>query len=226
MGQYKAVVFLDRDGTVIEDLPYNGNPEHVWLIPGVGASIAALNRANIAVVLVTNQSGVARGYFDEKDVLAVHEKLNYLLSGYGALLDGIYYCPHSPEKNSKGTVCNCRKPSPQMIEQARADLRLGELSSFMIGDNHADVALAHRSNCKSILVKTGHGSRVSRQLHSTDNKPDKIVNHLPQAVEWVLDELGLSQDFLYKTNLIYQPNYSVSKEITRIFNATHSYDMV
>lgn len=187
-------VFLDRDGTVTEEVGYLLDPGMMRLIPGVGDAIRRLNAAGFKVVLVTNQSGVARGYFPESLVHEAHGLLVRMLSAYGAVLDGIYYCPHHPTAGgSKYTlVCNCRKPETGLIERAAKDLSIDLRQSYMIGDKWSDIETGQRAGMKSILVKTGFAPDDpgnTRPAHVKE--PDFIAHDLSDAAGWILSAEGI-----------------------------------
>ncbi len=146
---HKAV-FIDRDDTIAKDVPYCSRPEDLHLFPGVGRSIKKLNDAGFLVVLVTNQSGVGRGYFDVATLNDIHEKLKADLSVDGAHLDAIYYCPHRPEES-----CSCRKPATGMLERAVRDLNIDLSSSFVIGNGDHDVAMGRSAGCRAFKVEAG-----------------------------------------------------------------------
>ncbi len=152
------------------------------MFPFVGAAIRSLNEAGLAVIVVTNQSGVAHGYFPESLVQKVNERMQQELSAAGARLDGVYYCPHSPDD-----ACDCRKPKTGMVEQASQEHYLDVPRSFVVGDRYGDVQLAFQAGCKAILVRTGYGLEEETQ-HTKDwpRLPDAIVDNLQQAAEWVL----------------------------------------
>ncbi len=158
----RPAVFLDRDGVLIEDAHYVGSPDRVCLIPGAAEAVAGLNRAGWAVVVVTNQAGVAKGYFTAAAVEAVHEFLAEQLAGYGARVDGFYYCPHHPEGEVTAyrTRCACRKPEPGMIRAAAADLGLDPARSWMVGDRATDLEAGAAAGCRTVLVRTGYGAGV------------------------------------------------------------------
>jgi D-glycero-D-manno-heptose 1,7-bisphosphate phosphatase len=183
MQRYRAAVFLDRDGTVIEEAHYLSDPAQVRLIPGAGRAIAALNHAGVAAVLVTNQSGVARGYFDEATVHAVH-----------ARLDAVFYCPHlaTAPLETYQRDCDCRKPRPGMVEEARARLDLDGLPAFVVGDKALDIELARAAGATAILVRTGYGAEIEAALTAGDAPPDLVVDRLPDAVSWILTRLERS----------------------------------
>jgi len=154
------------------------------MLTGAAAAIRRLNGSNLPVVLITNQSGVGRGYFPESLVHEVHQKLLAELTAAGARLDGVYYCPHV---SSDG--CACRKPQIGMLQQAAGDLQLDLKRSFVIGDRSGDVELAHRAGSKSILVRTGYGEG-ELAWHAKDwlYQPHFVAADLAEAVDWILRE--------------------------------------
>jgi D-sedoheptulose 7-phosphate isomerase len=143
----RSTVFIDRDSTIARDVPYCPRPEEMELLPGAGEAIRMLNDAGLLVIVVTNQSGVGRGYFDEKTLLTIHEKMRADLAKEGARVDGIYFCPHLPESG-----CGCRKPEVGMIMQALADFPIDLSSSYVVGDSEHDVELGRRIGAKQIRV--------------------------------------------------------------------------
>lgn len=145
----RAAVFLDRDGTVIADRHYLGDPEGVELLPGAGDAVAHINGAGLLAVLVTNQSGIGRGFFSEADFQAVQSRLTELLGAHGAHLDGIYHCPHAP---GKPAPCACRKPAAGLFERAARELHIDLAASWFIGDRLRDVTPAARWGGTKILV--------------------------------------------------------------------------
>jgi D-glycero-D-manno-heptose 1,7-bisphosphate phosphatase len=157
----RPAVFLDRDGTINEDVDYLRHPDQMRLIPGAAAAIARLNKRGLAVIVVTNQSAVARGLLTEDGLAAVHAHLTGLLAAEGAHVDGIYYCPHHPEAPDADyrRDCDCRKPAAGMLLQAAREHGLDLAASVMIGDSLRDLEAGKSAGCKSlILVRTGHGT--------------------------------------------------------------------
>jgi D-glycero-D-manno-heptose 1,7-bisphosphate phosphatase len=163
MTALKPAVFLDRDGVVIEDSHYLGDVDRVRLVPGAAAAIAALNRAGWVVVVVTNQSGVARGLFTLDSVGVVHDHLAALLTQHGATIDDFRFCPHHPEAELAEfrAECDCRKPKPGMLHQAARELGLDLAASWMIGDRVSDLEAGARAGCRTALVRTGYGAAVN-----------------------------------------------------------------
>ncbi|MEO2055573.1 MAG: lipopolysaccharide heptosyltransferase II [Nitrospira sp.] len=184
-----GAVFLDRDGTINEDVGYLSRLDQFLLIPGAVSGIAKLNRESIPVFLVTNQSGVGRGFFPEEFVWEAHCHLQGLLAKEGAVLDGIYYCPHSPEK----TKCRCRKPSMGMIERAVLEHHVDLSQSYIVGDKPTDMALA-REGIKSVLVQTGEGRGALQALSRLGRPPDRVSENLKAAVEWILRDIREETD--------------------------------
>lgn len=179
-------VFLDRDGVLIEAVDYLSDPRRVKLLPGAARAVARLRRAGFKVIVVSNQSGAARGFFSLAALSRIHGKLKAELKARGAVLDAIYFCPHHPE----GKVarlrrnCLCRKPFPGMIRRAVRRFRLSVADSFMIGDSTVDIEAAHRAGCRALLVRTGHGGRDG----TCSAVPDRVFKDLPAAAEWILKQ--------------------------------------
>ena len=142
-------VFLDRDGTICRDVHYMRRPEQFELLPGVAEGIKLLNELGVKVIVATNQSGVARGYFTEADLKKIHGRMIDELSKRGAKIDVIYYCPHHPNDN-----CSCRKPKIGMLEQAARDFDLDLSKCFIIGDKKLDIETGRNAGCTSILIPT------------------------------------------------------------------------
>ncbi len=181
----RPAVFLDRDGTVTEEVGYLNHVSRFRLLAGVGEAIGRLNQASVPVIVVTNQSGVGRGYFPEQLVRDVHERLKMELLKVGARLDAVYYCPHV-----SADECNCRKPRTGMLEQAARELRLDLKSSFVVGDRHSDVELAHRVGARSILVRTGYGEgELAWHAKNWPRQPEVVAADLFDAVNWILKEI-------------------------------------
>ncbi len=191
MTRFSGVVYLDRDGTLIEHHPYLSDPALVALVDGAGEAVARLNRAMVAVVLVTNQSGLARGLVTDGQLAAIHARLVSLLAAHGARLDALYHCPHLPD----GAVaryrrsCRCRKPAPGMVERAVRDLELRGLPAWVVGDDERDVGLAAAAGATSILVRTGHGAATARRIPNGLLRPNHVTADVGKAVALVLQQL-------------------------------------
>ncbi len=187
----KRAVFLDRDGTVNEEVGYLRNAADLRLIPGAGAAIKRLNDAGLLVVLVTNQSGIARGYFSEEQLLEIHERLKQMLQQDNARLDAIYYCPHHPTAGNSHLTkeCDCRKPGTGLIDLASRDLHIDIGQSYVVGDKWSDVELGQRAGAHSILVRTGYGSDEEGARPSHLKDPDFIAHTITEAAEWIIDHV-------------------------------------
>jgi D-glycero-D-manno-heptose 1,7-bisphosphate phosphatase len=153
----RPAVFLDRDGTLVEEVAYLHDPDRVALLPGTAAALAWLAGAGYALVVVTNQGGVARGYYDETAVGQVHARLADLLAGAGVGLDGVFYCPHHPEGTVAGyaMACRCRKPGPGLLEAAAERLDLDLAASYLIGNHPTDLGAAVAAGATPLFVATG-----------------------------------------------------------------------
>jgi D-glycero-D-manno-heptose 1,7-bisphosphate phosphatase len=179
-------VFLDRDGTINEERGYINHLSRFELFPQAIPAIRRLNEAGVKVVVVTNQSGAARGYFPAALVDEVHACLQELLAAGGAHLDGTYVCRHHPNEN-----CACRKPQPTLMHQAARDLDLDLARSYLVGDRYKDVETAANAGVKGILVLTGYGLGEYEYLrHTAPVQPVHVALDLLKAVVWILRDLG------------------------------------
>src|SRR3990172_6153576 len=176
----KVAVFLDRDGTINEDTGYLDSQEKLVIIAGVSSAIKRLNSKGFKVVVITNQSGVARGYFSRDALDAINKRLEDILKKDDAHLDGIYYCPHHPDDN-----CECRKPKIGLLEKAKNDLAIDFKKSYVIGDKGSDIEIAQSIGGKGILVLTGSGKDEKQKL---DHEPSYIATDLKDAVEWIIKD--------------------------------------
>ncbi len=156
----KRAVFLDRDGTINEEREYLHRVADFAFIPGVPEAIARLKRAGFVVIVVTTQSGIGRGYYDEAALCALHRHLDRELAAFGAAVDAYYFCPHHPQHGvgEYRRECACRKPLPGMLLQAATDLGIDLAASYMIGDKLADVEAGLAAGCQPLLVRTGYGA--------------------------------------------------------------------
>jgi D-glycero-D-manno-heptose 1,7-bisphosphate phosphatase len=179
----KRGVFLDRDGTIIQEIGYLSDPEAITLIPGASRAICLLNHLGLWTVVVSNQSGVARGYFPVSVVEEINKQVRLLLANEGAQLNGIYYCPHHPAEG-----CSCRKPEPGMLFMAAGELSLDLPSSYMVGDKADDIKAIHRVGGRGILVLTGYGR--GHQESWRGDPPDFIAQDLLEAASWILLQEG------------------------------------
>nr|WP_246325306.1 HAD family hydrolase [Dissulfurirhabdus thermomarina] len=179
---------MDRDGTLVEDVHYLRRMEDLRLLPGAAGAVRRLNRAGWPVVVVTNQSGVARGYFAETFVEEVHRELDRRLAAEGARVDRWYYCPHHPEagEGPYHRACRCRKPAPGMVERAAAELGLDPARSFVVGDGGVDLDLAAAVGARAVLVRTGQGRQTERRLAEGGGLAGvHVAEDLAAAAEWI-----------------------------------------
>ena len=180
-------VFLDRDGTIIEDFGYVGRVDQVSFYPWSVDAIRALNAAGLKVVVITNQSGVARGYFTEADVDQVHRHVTTVVAAGGARIDAYYYCPHHPDGkvHAYARRCECRKPARGLVDRAQRELGIDPTRSFVVGDRWLDVALARAVGGQGILVRTGYGQ--SEEARPPEGlAADAVADNLIEAVGWIL----------------------------------------
>ena len=178
----RPAVFLDRDGTILDEVGYLNHAGRFRMLPGAAAAIAKLNDADYPVIVVSNQSGVARGYFPESVVTEVNQLMQRELEKRGARLAGIYYCPHGSSDR-----CECRKPKLGMVQRAAAEHSIDTEASFFVGDRHSDIELGHAAGGKSILVRTGYGEgEFAWQMGKWPKPPDFVAIDLAEAVEWIL----------------------------------------
>jgi D-glycero-D-manno-heptose 1,7-bisphosphate phosphatase len=183
----KPAVFLDRDGTLIEDVDYLSDFDQVRLFPYTVDALRLLARAGFATVVVTNQSAVARGLVTEDFIMRTHDRLNQRLARGGARIDAFYFCPHHPDAvvEQYRRSCRCRKPQPGMIEDAARDLSLDLSRSWMVGDRWVDVAAGNAADVGAVLVRTGHAERM-HETAPPDVRADAMLNNLMEAVGWIL----------------------------------------
>ena len=182
-------VFLDRDGTVTEEVGYVNHPSRLSLLAGAAEGIRTLNRAGVPVILATNQAGVARGYFTEDLVKEVLARLESLLAVEGARLDALYYCPHHPAVGPEPyrRACDCRKPKPGMLERGAREFGLDLSRSYVVGDKISDVYFAHSVGARGILVLTGYGlGEYTYQRGDWTQEPEFVADDLAAAADWIL----------------------------------------
>ncbi|MCL5291373.1 MAG: D-glycero-beta-D-manno-heptose 1,7-bisphosphate 7-phosphatase [Actinobacteria bacterium] len=180
----RGAVFIDRDGTINKEVGYLSNTDDMVLLPRSVEAIKRLNEAGLDVFVITNQAGVARGYFDENAVREIHKRLRERLADGGAKVKAIYYCPHHPDfPNGDCEKCACRKPNPGMLLMAARDHDVDLSLSYMIGDTVKDVETGQKAGCRSILVLTGYGREEQDKLKV---EPDYIADDLMTAADWIL----------------------------------------
>ena len=190
----KPAVFIDRDGTINEQMGYINHVSRFILLPGAAEAVRLLNGHGYLAIVVSNQSGVGRGYFPIELVHDVHEYMKSLLEKEGAAVDGIYFCPHHPEAlvPEYRIDCNCRKPKTGLIEKACEDFDIDMKNSYVIGDRCSDIELADRSDLKGLMVKTGYGlGDIEYVLPNTSFEPVYIAKDLLYAVRWIIEREGL-----------------------------------
>jgi len=167
----QRAVFLDRDGTIMSDTGYLSRPDEVMLLPGAIAALQKLARLGWRLVLISNQSGVGRGYFTEDDRQKVHDAFIAQLEAGSVSLDGAYYCPHAPEAG-----CDCRKPLPGLLYRAAIDLNLELASCIMVGDKMSDVEAGQAAGCTAVLL-----AGITQEIHLAD----AVVPDLGAAADWI-----------------------------------------
>jgi len=191
---------MDRDGTISEEVGYVNHLSRFRLLPRTAEAVKLINQSGFKAIVVTNQSGVARGYFPEELVREVHTKMQMLLGHEGARVDRIYYCPHHPAvgPGKYRRDCDCRKPKIGMLEKAVRDLKVDLSRSYIIGDKHTEIVTGHRAGIKSVLVLTGYGiGELELYSDQWEQKPDFVAEDLLAAVKWILQQeskQGLAQE--------------------------------
>ena len=184
----RPAVFLDRDGTIIEERGYLERLEDLDIFPWTGDALRLLKRAGYATVVITNQSGIARGLFDEAFVNHLHQTIDARLVSSGGSIDRYYFCPHFPQAKIERyrQTCDCRKPAPGMIEQACREMDLDPSRSIMVGDRWLDVACGCAAGTRTVLVRSGHGLSEADSAPPAGVTADAILNNLMEAVGWIL----------------------------------------
>jgi histidinol-phosphate phosphatase family protein len=185
MGKKNSAVFMDRDGTINEEVSFLSRMEQLRLYPQTCEAIRLINAAKMKAVVVTNQSGIARGYFTEDFVRSVHERINELLRAEGAHIDGFYVCPHHPIYGNGiyKQHCECRKPKPGMLLQAAAEMNLDLSHSYMIGDMLKDIEAGKKAGARGVLVLSGYGPDTVRPY-----MPAYIAEDILEAVQWIMKD--------------------------------------
>ena len=186
----KQAVFLDRDGVITREPPYYAHEiSHLEIVPGAAAAIRRLNEHGFLVVVVSNQAGIARGYYREADMLSFNRAMEDRLAVAGACIDAFYFCPHHPEAGLGELLqdCQCRKPKPGMLLKAGRDLGIDLGRSFMVGDRATDIEAGRRAGCQTLLVLTGHGAE---ELKTGTTAGDNVAEDLAGAVELILGAAG------------------------------------
>jgi D-glycero-D-manno-heptose 1,7-bisphosphate phosphatase len=169
-------VFLDRDGTIDKDVNFCRRPEDFELLPTAGEAVRLLNNHGFKVIVITNQSGIARGYFNEQTLACIHQKMADELGRYTAKLDAVYYCPHHPDDG-----CNCRKPKTALFRQAAREMDIELGLSYVVGDSSIDIKAGKALGCRTCLVTTGPKQETDR-LSPSDYTADRLV----EAAQWII----------------------------------------
>ncbi len=189
------IVFLDRDGTINEEVEYLHRPSDLVILPGVSAALKRLKEQGFRLVVVTNQAGVARGYYSESDVDQLHEYMNRLLAEDGAEIDHFFYCPHHPDYGigAYKKSCHCRKPDIGMFEMAENYFQVDKSHSYMVGDKLLDTEAGHKYGVSSVLVGTGYGKEIYKGLSGEEKKEafDAYAKDMTAAADWILQREGV-----------------------------------
>ncbi|MDQ3746550.1 MAG: HAD family hydrolase [Acidobacteriota bacterium] len=189
MNGVRRAVFIDRDGTISEEVGYVNHASRLRVFPFAAEAVRALNERGWLAVLVTNQAGVARGYFKEELIGEVHKLLADELARGGARLDAIYYCPHHPSVGEPPyrLDCDCRKPRPGLIRRAAAELGVDLRKSWMVGDRYSDTELARNAGVRAAFVLTGYGrGEYEHQSRAWKHQPDLVAQNLLEAVKKIV----------------------------------------
>ena len=187
----ERAVFLDRDGTINEEIGYLFDPERVCLIHGAAEALVRLREAGFRLIVVSNQSGVARGLFTEDDLHKVNHRLASLLEADGAKVDAYYFCPHHP-RHGEMRECECRKPKTGMAVSASREFGIDLSLSYFVGDKATDIELGKNAGGKTVLVLTGFGNEEQSLLQEKGIAPDMVSASLPEAADWIIEDLKKS----------------------------------
>src|SRR5437588_1541734 len=181
--------FVDRDGTLNEDIGYVSTPDELKLFPWAAQSLRLINEAGFKAIVITNQSGIARGLYDERTLEAINSRLIEELAADGARVDGIYYCPHHPNIGAAPyrANCICRKPQTGLLDAAAREHNIDLSSSFVVGDKASDINLAKNAGARSTLVLTGYGRETLAHPRRWPCEPDYVAENLLEAVNQILD---------------------------------------
>jgi D,D-heptose 1,7-bisphosphate phosphatase len=189
-----AAIFLDRDGVINEEVGYLDNLEKLKIIPCAFDAIRLINASGMKAVVISNQSGVARGFLTEEFVRQTNDRVQAMLRERQAVLDSFYYCPHHPTEGAAPyrRMCDCRKPAPGMFLRAAKDLNIDLELSYMVGDRFLDMEAAQTAGVKGVLVRTGYGRDLLQDdgpdRSTEENKPDFIATDILEAVQWILQD--------------------------------------
>lgn len=186
----RRAILLDRDGTLCEEVGYVNHVDRVRIPERSIAAMRLANRAGFQTVVITNQAGVARGYFDEALIHDIHDRVREILAAGDARIDGIYYCPHHPEVGTPPyrTACACRKPGVGMLLRARDEMGIDLAASYVVGDSIKDIQAGHAVGATTVLVRTGYGrGEIEHRSSSWPVRPDHLADDLLEAVEWIVE---------------------------------------
>lgn len=187
MRELSPAIFLDRDGTLMLEADYCSDPQQVSVFPGVRESLARLKAAGFKLVIITNQSGIGRGYFTVSEFEKVQAELLRQIGG--DFIDAVYFCPDAPDSSDSLTAKSSRrKPSPAMVLEAANDHRLDLARSYFIGDKMIDVECGRRAGTRGILLKTGYGAKIAISEISEAGAPDFVADDLAAAADWILSQ--------------------------------------
>lgn len=188
----KKAVFLDKDGTLIVDVAYNVNPKKVTLSKDSLSGLKRLQQCGYLLVIVSNQSGIAHGYFDKDELLAIEHKIKMMLYAHEIILSGFYYCPHHPDGKIKpyAIVCDCRKPKPGLLLNAARDLNIDLQASWMIGDILNDVEAGNRAGCRTILIDNGN---ETEWIFNQIRQPTATTKNINKAADYIISTIKNEQ---------------------------------
>ncbi|MFO7569631.1 MAG: HAD family hydrolase [Smithellaceae bacterium] len=189
-----TAVFLDRDGTLNEEVGYLDHADKLRMIPAAFEAVRLINESGMQAIVVTNQAGIAKGFFTEAFVRDINDRMQSIFLEHGAHIDRFYYCPHHPTDGAAPyrKICDCRKPAAGLLKQAANDLDIDLRNSYMIGDRYRDIEAAHRAGAKGVLVMTGYGQESTQDAGpdkaGDQNRPDHIAGDILEAVRWILKD--------------------------------------
>jgi D-glycero-D-manno-heptose 1,7-bisphosphate phosphatase len=187
--QFSRAFFIDRDGTLNEDIGYVSTPDELILYPWAAEAVRLVNRSEFKAIIITNQSGIARGMYSEKTLDAIHHRMIEELAAEGARIDAVYYCPHHPDFGGAAyrQECRCRKPKTGMLDAAASEHDIDLTKSYVIGDKASDVMLAEKAGTRSALVLTGYGRETLAHPEHWPCRPSFVAENLLEAVKQILD---------------------------------------
>ncbi|MBI5022469.1 MAG: HAD family hydrolase [Ignavibacteriales bacterium] len=198
----RAGIFLDRDGTIVEEVDYLRSPSQIQLLAESAEAIRFANELGLLLFIVTNQSGIARGLLTENELEIIHSELTTQLKNKGARIDGLYYCPHHPEFGSERyrRDCECRKPKTGMLHQAAKDHNVDLLKSFVVGDKMIDIQTGNNCGARTILVLTGYGNEELKICRLNNIHIDFIANDLIEAMNFIRENINKQSPETIKTS--------------------------